>query len=199
MLEKYFPELSPNQLDQFNKLGEAVREWNEKINVISRKDIDAFEVKHVLHSLAIAKLKRFGRDKRVLDLGTGGGFPGLPLAIYYPKCKFHLVDSIGKKIRVVNELIEAVGLENVRAEQARVESLNGKYHYIVSRAVAPTKKLLDWTKHLKEKDQTEYFFLKGGDLNDELKAVGYRAKVQNISSYYKEDFFDTKKIVYIKG
>ena len=199
MLEKYFPELSPKQLDQFNKLGEAVREWNEKINVISRKDIDAFEVKHVLHSLAIAKLKRFGRDKRVLDLGTGGGFPGLPLAIYYPKCKFHLVDSIGKKIRVVNELIEAVGLENVRAEQARVESLNGKYHYIVSRAVAPTKKLLDWTKHLKEKDQTEYFFLKGGDLHDELKAVGYRAKVHNISSYYNEDFFDTKKIVYIKG
>ena len=199
MLEKYFPELSPKQLDQFNKLGEAVRDWNEKINVISRKDIDAFEVKHVLHSLAIAKLKRFGRDKRVLDLGTGGGFPGLPLAIYYPKCKFHLVDSIGKKIRVVNELIEAVGLENVRAEQARVESLNGKYHYIVSRAVAPTKKLLDWTKHLKEKDQTEYFFLKGGDLNDELKAVGYRAKVQSISSYYKEDVFDTKKIVYIKG
>lgn len=199
MLDKYFPDLSAKQIDQFNKLNEAIREWNEKINVISRKDIDAFEEKHVLHSLAIAKFKRFGRDKRVLDLGTGGGFPGIPLAIYYPKCKFHLVDSIGKKIRVVNELVEAVGLQNVKAEQERVENLSGKYHYIVSRAVAPTKKLLDWTKHLKVKDETEYFFLKGGDLNEELKAVGYRAQVQDISNYYKEEFFETKKIVYIKA
>lgn len=199
MLDKYFPDLSAKQIDQFNKLNEAIREWNEKINVISRKDIDAFEEKHVLHSLAIAKFKRFGRDKRVLDLGTGGGFPGIPLAIYYPKCKFHLVDSIGKKIRVVNELVEAVGLQNVKAEQERVENLSGKYHYIVSRAVAPTKKLLDWTKHLKVKDETEYFFLKGGDLNEELKAVGYRAQLQDISNYYKEEFFETKKIVYIKA
>lgn len=199
MLTSNFPELSSKQIEQFNILCQVIREWNDKINVISRKDIDAFETNHVLHSLAIAKFKRFGRDKRVLDVGTGGGFPGIPLAIYYPKCKFHLVDSIGKKIKVVNEVVEALKLENVTAEQARVEELSGKYHYIVSRAVAPTKKLLDWTKKLKEKGSTDYFFLKGGDLDAELKEIGYKAKVQKISQYFKDDFFETKKIVYIKS
>jgi 16S rRNA (guanine527-N7)-methyltransferase len=199
LISNYFPDLSPKQLAQFQLLEEVMKEWNEKINVISRKDMDAFETNHLLHSLAITKFKRFGRDKKVLDIGTGGGFPGIPLAIYYPKCKFHLVDSIGKKIMVVNEVIQALGLQNVVAEQLRVEDLEGKYHYIVSRAVAPSKKLLDWTKNLKEKGDTEYFFLKGGDLDEELKEIGYKAKVQKISSYFKEDFFETKKIVYIKS
>lgn len=199
LISNYFPDLSPKQLAQFQLLEEVMKEWNEKINVISRKDMDAFETNHLLHSLAITKFKRFGRDKKVLDIGTGGGFPGIPLAIYYPKCKFHLVDSIGKKIMVVNEVIQALGLQNVVAEQLRVEDLEGKYHYIVSRAVAPSKKLLDWTKNLKEKGATEYFFLKGGDLDEELKEIGYKAKVQKISSYFKEDFFETKKIVYIKS
>lgn len=199
MLSEHFPELSSKQIEQFRILGEVVREWNDKINVISRKDIDAFETNHVLHSLAITKFKRFGRDKKVLDIGTGGGFPGIPLAIYYPKCKFHLVDSIGKKIMVVNEIIQALSLENVVAEKARVEELSGKYHYIVSRAVAPSIKLLNWTKKLKEKGSTEFFFLKGGDLDAELKEIGYQAKVQKISQYYKDDFFETKKIVHIKS
>lgn len=199
MLSEHFPELSSKQVEQFRILGEVVREWNDKINVISRKDIDAFETNHVLHSLAITKFKRFGRDKKVLDIGTGGGFPGIPLAIYYPKCKFHLVDSIGKKIMVVNEIIQALSLENVVAEKARVEELSGKYHYIVSRAVAPSIKLLNWTKKLKEKGSTEFFFLKGGDLDAELKEIGYQAKVQKISQYYKDDFFETKKIVHIKS
>lgn len=199
VISKYFPDLSATQIAQFQQLQEVMKEWNEKINVISRKDMDAFETNHVLHSLALAKFKRFGRDKRILDIGTGGGFPGIPLAIYYPKCKFHLVDSIGKKIKVVNEVVDALGLKNVVAEQSRVEDLDGKYHYIVSRAVAPSKKLLDWTKHLKEKGSTEYFFLKGGDLDEELKEIGYKAKVQKISAYFKEDFFETKKIVYIKS
>ncbi len=199
MLSEHFPELSSKQIEQFRILGEVVREWNDKINVISRKDIDAFETNHVLHSLAITKFKRFGRDKKVLDIGTGGGFPGVPLAIYYPKCKFHLVDSIGKKIMVVNEIIQALSLENVVAEKARVEELSGKYHYIVSRAVAPSIKLLNWTKKLKEKGSTEFFFLKGGDLDAELKEIGYQAKVQKISQYYKDDFFETKKIVHIKS
>lgn len=199
MLESHFPELSAKQLDQFKILGQLIREWNVKINVISRKDIDAFETKHLLHSLAIAKFRRFGRDKRVLDIGTGGGFPGIPLAIYYPKCKFHLVDSIGKKIKVVNEIVQALALDNVLAEQKRVEELTGSYHYIVSRAVAPSKKLLDWSKKIKNPRGAEYFFLKGGDLDEELKEIGFKAKVQKISPYFKDDFFETKKIVYIKS
>lgn len=199
MLESHFPELSAKQLEQFKILGQLIREWNAKINVISRKDIDDFETKHLLHSLAIAKFKRFGRDKRVLDIGTGGGFPGIPLAIYYPKCKFHLVDSIGKKIKVVNEIVQALALDNVLAEQSRVEELTGSYHYIVSRAVAPSKKLLDWSKKLKNPRGVEYFFLKGGDLDEELKEIGFKAKVQKISQYFKDDFFETKKIVYIKS
>jgi 16S rRNA (guanine527-N7)-methyltransferase len=199
LITKYFPDLTVIQIAQFQKLQEVMLEWNDKINVISRKDMDAFETNHLLHSLALTKFKRFGRDKRVLDIGTGGGFPGIPLAIYYPKCKFHLVDSIGKKIMVVNEVIKALDLKNVVAEQSRVEDLEGKYHYIVSRAVAPSKKLLVWSNKLKEKGSTEYFFLKGGDLDEELKEIGYKAKVQKISSYFEEDFFETKKIVHIKS
>lgn len=199
LIEKYFPDLSKKQFEQFAQLTELIKEWNSKINVISRKDIDAFEMNHALHSLAIAKFKRFGRESKVLDIGTGGGFPGIPLAIYYPKCKFHLVDSIGKKIKVVNAIAEALELTNVKAEQKRVETLEGKYDYIVSRAVAPTKKLLDWTKHVREKGRTEYLFLKGGDLDAELKEIGYKASSQNISKYYEEEFFETKKVIWIKS
>lgn len=199
LIEQYFPDLSKKQYEQFTLLSELIKDWNSKINVISRKDIDAFETNHALHSLALAKFKRFGRESKVLDIGTGGGFPGIPLAIYYPKCKFHLVDSIGKKIKVVNAIAEALELTNVKAEQKRVEELEGKYDYIVSRAVAPTKKLLDWTKHLKEKGRTEYLFLKGGDLDEELKEIGYKASSQNVSQYFKEDFFETKKVIWIKG
>jgi 16S rRNA (guanine527-N7)-methyltransferase len=198
LIQKYFPEIKQSQLDAYKEMQQLYRFWNEKVNVVSRKDIDFLEERHILHSLALAKFKRFGRESKILDIGTGGGFPGLPLAVFYPKCRFHLVDSIGKKIMVVNEIAQALGLENVKAEQARVETLQGKYDYIVSRAVAPTATLLSWTKHLAEKGRTEYMFLKGGDLTEELKVIGFRASVEPVSKFFKEEFFDTKKVVYIK-
>lgn len=198
LIKKYFPELKTTQFEQFEKMKELYTFWNENINVVSRKDIDLLTERHILHSLALAKYKRFGRDSKILDIGTGGGFPGIPLAVFYPKCKFHLVDSIGKKIKVVNEVATALELKNVKAEQNRVENIQGKYDYIVSRAVAPTIELLKWTKHLAEKGNTEYLFLKGGDLTEELKAIGFRASTENISKHFKEEFFETKKIVHIK-
>jgi 16S rRNA (guanine527-N7)-methyltransferase len=198
LILKYFPELKKSQLEAFEEMKSLYAFWNEKVNVVSRKDIEFLIERHILHSLALAKFKRFGRESKVLDVGTGGGFPGIPLAVFYPKCKFHLVDSIGKKIMVVNEIAKALQLSNVRAEQTRVENLQGKYDYIVSRAVAPTQELLRWTKHLAEKERTQYMFLKGGDLTEELKPIGFRASVEPISKHYSEEFFETKKIVYIK-
>lgn len=198
ILLKYFPELTAIQQAQFSKMIALYHEWNEKINVVSRKDIDLIAERHILHSLALVKQTKFSKYSKVLDIGTGGGLPGLPLAVYYPNCKFHLVDSIGKKIKVVNEIASALELENVEAEQQRVEQIKGKYKYIVSRAVAPCSKLLHWTKHLVEKDKTQYLFLKGGDLKTELKEIGYKAKVENISKYFQEPFFEEKKIVFIQ-
>jgi len=198
LLKKHFPDLSQKQLRQFELMVILYQDWNEKVNVISRKDTEHIIERHILHSLALAKFKHFKRDSWTLDLGTGGGFPGLPLAIIFPKANFHLVDSIGKKIMVVNEIAQALELKNVKIEQERAENLIGSYHYIVSRAVAPTMQLLAWTKHLALKGTTEYMFLKGGDLTEELKPTGFRASVQNISSYYKTEFFETKKIVHIK-
>lgn len=198
LLLKHFPDLSAKQLRQFELMINLYQDWNTKVNVISRKDTENILEKHILHSLALAKFKHFKKDSWTLDLGTGGGFPGLPLAVMFPKANFHLVDSIGKKIMVVNEIAEALQLENINAEKERVENLEGSYHYIVSRAVAPTAQLLAWTKHLAVKKTTEYMFLKGGDLTEELKPTGFRATVQNISAYYKTEFFETKKIVYMK-
>ncbi len=195
---KHFPSLKHKQIQQFEQMLELYKEWNQKINVISRKDTENLLEKHILHSLAIAKYKHFKRDSWTLDIGTGGGFPGIPLAVMFPKANFHLVDSIGKKILVVNEIAEALKLQNVRAEKERVENLEGTYHKIVSRAVAPTEKLLFWTKHLAVRGTTEYLFLKGGDLKAELKPLGFKASIQNISAYYKTEFFETKKIVWIK-
>lgn len=197
-LLKHFPDLKKKQIDQFEHMVELYKEWNQKINVISRKDTENLLEKHILHSLALAKFKHFKRDTWTLDIGTGGGFPGIPLAVMFPKSNFHLVDSIGKKILVVNEIAEALKLQNVRAEKERVENLEGSYHKIVSRAVAPTEKLIFWTKHLTVRATTEYLFLKGGDLKEELKPLGYKASVKNISEYYKDPFFETKKIVWIK-
>lgn len=198
LLLKYFPNLKPKQVKQYELMISLYEEWNQKVNVISRKDMDHILEKHILHALALAKYKHFKKGSWTLDLGTGGGFPGLPLAIMFPKANFHLVDSIGKKIMVVNEISEALGLTNVNAEKERVENLEGSYHYIVSRAVAPTTKLLDWTKSIAVRNTTEYLFLKGGDLTEELKPLGYKASIQNISEYYKREFFETKKIVWIK-
>lgn len=198
LLLKHFPDLKKTQIDQFEQMVELYKEWNQKINVISRKDTENLLEKHILHSLALAKYKHFKRDSWTLDIGTGGGFPGIPLAVLFPKANFHLVDSIGKKILVANEVSEALKLQNVRIEKERVENLDGSYHKIVSRAVASTEKLLFWTKHLAIRNTTEYLFLKGGDLTEELKPLGYKASVKNISEFYKSEFFETKKIVWIK-
>ena len=198
LLLKYFPDLKPKKIEQFSMMVELYQEWNQKINVISRKDTENLLEKHILHSLALAKYKHFNKDSWTLDIGTGGGFPGIPLAVMFPKANFHLVDSIGKKILVANEVAEALKLPNVKIEKARVENLEGGYHKIVSRAVASTSKLLDWTKSVAIRGTTEYLFLKGGDLTEELKPLGYKASVKNISEYYKSEFFETKKIVWIK-
>lgn len=198
LVKKYFPELKPKQYEQFEKLEALIADWNTKINVISRKDVADFEVNHLLHSLAINKYQHFKIGSKVFDIGTGGGFPGVPLAILNPKCQFHLVDSIGKKIRVVQDVVEKLELTNVKAEQNRVENIKGEYSYIVSRAVAPTKQLIVWTKKLQNPRKCTYLFLKGGNLTEELKEIGFRATTVNISQYYKEPFFDTKKIVMVK-
>lgn len=198
LLIKHFPTLKEKQIKQFELMIALYQEWNLKVNVISRKDSENILEKHILHSLALAKFQHFKKDSWTLDLGTGGGFPGLPLAVLFPKANFHLVDSIGKKIMVVNEIIQELGLTNVRAEKERVENLEGNYHYIVSRAVAQTTQLLEWTKHIALRGTTEYLFLKGGDLTAELKPLGFKATVQNISQYYKTEFYETKKIVWIK-
>jgi len=198
LLLKYFPDLKPKKIEKFSMMVELYKEWNQKINVISRKDTENLLEKHILHSLALAKYKHFNKDSWTLDIGTGGGFPGIPLAVMFPKANFHLVDSIGKKILVANEVAEALKLPNVKIEKARVENLEGGYHKIVSRAVASTSKLLDWTKSVAIRGTTEYLFLKGGDLTEELKPLGYKASVKNISEYYKSEFFETKKIVWIK-
>ena len=198
--DHYFPELTARQREQFGALENLYREWNEKINVISRKDMDEFYIHHVLHSLAIAKFITFKSGSKILDVGTGGGFPGIPLAIFFPEVKFHLVDSIGKKIKVVNEISTTLGLKNVLGEQCRMEELEGEYDYIVSRAVAPVGQLLKWTDHLIEKGEGHgWILLKGGDLADEIKEGGKPAKITDISSYFSEDFFLTKRIVYIRA
>lgn len=198
----HFPELSDHQKDQFRSLGSLYSDWNEKINVISRKDIDQLYTRHVLHSLAIAKHTTFPEGSKVLDIGTGGGFPGIPLAILYPNCQFLLVDSIGKKIRVVEEVANAIGLSNLRATHERAEKVKEQFDFIVSRAVARTKVLHNWTrKFIRPDAKTEnvsgYLLLKGGDLDAELEELGKPHSVTNIQDYFDDAFFETKKVVYI--
>lgn len=199
---KYFPDLTGTQKEQFDLLGELYRDWNQKINVISRKDMDAFYERHVLHSLAIAKFISFSAGTNILDVGTGGGFPGIPLAIICPEVQFHLVDSVGKKIKVLKAVTESISLQNVTAEHARMEQLEGSYDFVVSRAVAKTKQLVDWSKHLISKDnQNEldngWLFLKGGDLKEEMKATRLPYQMNALSDYFDEDFFETKQVIYI--
>ena len=201
ILKKYFPDLSEKQIEQFSKLKDLYFEWNEKINVISRKDIDELYVKHVLHSLAIAKVMKFKEGSEVLDVGTGGGFPGIPLAILFPEVQFHLVDSIAKKILVVTEVAHALELKNVKAETQRVEKLKSKYDFIVSRAVTQMPKFVGWVRGKIKKENINplpngILYLKGGDLSEEL-ADFKAAKIYLISEYFSEEFFDTKKVVYL--
>lgn len=198
---RYFPDLTEKQIEQFAKLEEVYTDWNAKINVISRKDIHELYTKHVLHSLAIAKVMKFNDGANVLDVGTGGGFPGVPLAILYPEVNFYLIDIIAKKIRVVNEVVSALGLTNVVAEQKRAETLENNFDFIVSRAVTNMTDFVGWIKLKTKKENKHEFengilYLKGGDLTEELqdfpKAVEF-----NISNFFDNEFFETKKVVYL--
>lgn len=200
---KYFPNLDDVQIERFEKLNGLYQDWNLKINVVSRKDIDELYLRHVLHSVAIAKIQKFHPDAKIIDVGTGGGFPGIPLAILFPETEFHLVDSIGKKMKVVNEVKEGLGLENVKTFNCRVEDLDHKneYDFIVSRAVAQMETFVHWTKgKISRKNNHELrngiLYLKGGDLTKEL-AKYKTAKVYPLSDYFEEDYFETKSLVHL--
>jgi 16S rRNA (guanine527-N7)-methyltransferase len=200
---KYFPNITQRQQQQFAQLLPLYSEWNEKINVISRKDVENFYERHVLHSLAIAKIIQFTSGTKILDIGTGGGFPGIPLAIMFPDTHFHLVDSIGKKITVVKEVAAALKLTNVKASHARVETLKGDYDFVTARAVAQTEELVKWTKRLIVEDDINnlpngWLLLKGGDLSEELNQFAANTRIYNIKNYYSEDFFEEKHVVHIK-
>lgn len=200
----YFPLLNKSQIEKFSALKEIYTYWNEQINVISRKDTDNFYERHVLHSLAIAKVVQFKAGTKIMDIGTGGGFPGIPLAILFPECDFLLVDSIGKKIKVVQEVAQKLGLENVRAIHERAENINEKFDFIVSRAVTRMPDFLKWTKNkfLKEnKNSLEngILYLKGGDLIEEMETVSKYYKFYELKSFFTEEFFETKKVVYVKN
>ncbi len=200
LILKYFSELSLSQQNKFEQLQEVYAAWNERINVISRKDIEHLSVRHVLHSLAISKFIAFKSGISILDVGTGGGFPGIPLAILFPEVRFQLVDSIGKKVRVVQEVKEALGLSNCVAVKARMEELKGKFSFIVSRAVAPMKTICNWTEHLilrEKKEEKGWIFLKGGNLSDEIASLNKKVIVIPISDFFEEEFFVEKYIVFV--
>jgi 16S rRNA (guanine527-N7)-methyltransferase len=202
LVKKYFPEITEQQEAQFNQLLPLYKEWNEKINVVSRKDIENLMLHHVLHSLAIAKFLPFRPGTEVLDVGTGGGFPGIPLAILFPEAQFLLVDSIGKKIKVVDGVAEALGLSNVQAKHMRAEDVDQDFEFIVSRAVTRLTPFYYWVKN---KISPNHFhsqrngllLLKGGELTEEIAELGKKVKVSDLTSYFAEDFFETKKLVYV--
>lgn len=199
---KYFPDLEIHQQEQFLSLNELFRSWNQKINLISRKDIDSFYLKHVLHSLAIAKFVEFTPKTKVLDVGTGGGFPGIPLAIFFPHCEFLLVDSIEKKINVVQDIIDHLKLKNCKTKVVRAEKINEKFDFVLSRAVAPMPKLYNWTKNNISKHAINIIpngiiCLKGGDLSEELEMFENWYTTTHINKYFEEDFFETKKIIHL--
>lgn len=201
LILKYFPNLTDDQINKFKKLESLYQDWNLKINVVSRKDIDELYLRHVLHALAIAKVISFKSGSRIIDVGTGGGFPGVPLAIMFPECNFHLVDSIAKKLKVVDEVVVGLGLTNVKTTHSRVEAINETYDFIVSRAVAAMPTFVHWVKGKVAKKQNHdlkngILYLKGGDLTEELQ--DYKTTtIYNLSNFYSEDFFETKKLVHL--
>lgn len=198
---KYFPNLTEDQVSKFRELEVLYKDWNAKINVISRKDIDELYEKHVLHSLGIAKIQEFKPGSKIMDVGTGGGFPGIPLAILYPEVDFYLIDVIAKKIRVVNEVATALGLHNVKAEQMRAENVKEEFDFIVSRAVTNMPDFVKWVKDKVKKKQNHelkngILYLKGGDLTEELQDFP-KATQYDLSDYFKTEFFETKKVVHL--
>lgn len=201
LILKYFPELSEEQIQHFKQLEELYKDWNLKINVVSRKDIDELYLRHVLHSLAIAKVVQFRSGSEIMDVGTGGGFPGIPLAILFPEVEFHLVDSIGKKIKVVDEVVAGLGLTNVKTYHSRVEDLDKQFDFIVSRAVAAMPTFVHWVKgkikkHSNHELRNGILYLKGGDLSEEL-APYQSIQLFDINDFFEESFFETKKVVYL--
>jgi len=202
LITKYFPNLTEKQLQQFGQLQGLYSFWNSQINVVSRQDIENLYEKHVLHSLGIAKVINFKSGTTILDVGTGGGFPGIPLAILFPNCQFHLVDSIGKKIKVVTEVSQAIGLTNLTTQHERAENVAKDYDFIVSRAVTRLKPFFDWVKDKVTKNQFNdlqngILYLKGGDLTEELEEFGGKHEQYSLSDYFSEEFFETKKVVYV--
>ncbi|GAA3578826.1 16S rRNA (guanine(527)-N(7))-methyltransferase RsmG [Snuella lapsa] len=201
LILKYFTNLTEDQISKFEKLESLYQDWNLKINVVSRKDIDELYLRHVLHSLGIAKVMGFSDGSKILDVGTGGGFPGIPLAILFPQCSFHLVDSIAKKLKVVDEVVDGLGLTNVKTTHSRVEAIDDTYDFIVSRAVAIMPTFVHWVKGKIAKPQNNdlkngILYLKGGDLSEELK--DYKTTtIYNLSDCFDEPFFETKKVVHL--
>lgn len=204
IVTQYFPDLTPEQQSQYAQLFDLYTFWNNQINVISRKDIDLLYERHILHSLGIAKIIRFLPGEEVLDVGTGGGFPGIPLAIMFPETQFHLVDSIGKKIKVVQEVASALGLQNVKASHNRAEQVSGQFDFIVSRAVTQLKDFYPWIKDKFNKGSKNtlpngILYLKGGDLDQEIKESGLKVRQFYLKDYFTEEFFETKQVIYVKS
>jgi len=202
LIHEYFPELTTEQLEKFSLLEKLYPEWNEKINVISRRDIDNLAVRHILHSLAIAKVIMFKKGSRIMDVGTGGGFPGIPLAIFFPNVQFYLIDSIGKKITVVQKIAEALDLKNVTAEQIRVEKVKQTFDFIVSRAVTEFPKFYSLThRHISQTQKNSLrngiFYLKGGDFDEEIAQFKQQMNLYTIETFFEESFFETKKIIHL--
>ncbi len=200
MIKKYFPEISDDKLKTYREFTKVFSKWNEMINCVSRKDMDNFQERHILHSLAIAKVISFPNEANVLDVGTGGGFPGLPLAIMFPDVQFHLIDSIGKKIKVVQGVVDELKLQNVNASKSRSEEIKGKYDFITARAVARASTFHHWVGHLKDNksrfEKHGIYYLKGGDVQEEMVELKRPYKIWKISDFYEEEFFETKKVVF---
>jgi 16S rRNA (guanine527-N7)-methyltransferase len=198
LLLKYFPEITGRQRDHFAALGPLYAEWNERVNLISRKDFEHLYERHILHSLGIAKVVQFKKGTRIVDVGTGGGFPLVPLAVLFPHCTFHGIDGIGKKIAAVQGVIQGLGLTNCTAEQVRSEDHKQRYDVIVSRAVTTLPEFLRMTRHLVPKGEGRLYYLKGGELADELLPIKQRYRVHELSEYFEEEFFATKKVVEVE-